>query len=154
MRTILSEVPKLVARCLFAPSLLALALELAVPPLSLLVSITCVSAIALAAFGFITANWIPLVCLATGMFLAVSGVGLAWLRGGRQILPGRMLAAQIPRYIGVKAPLYLKFLARPQTAWVRTERGRRVAATGDAIAASHATSISAVDSASSSDAAK
>jgi hypothetical protein len=87
------------------------------------------------------------------MFLAVSGVGLVWIRGGRKILPGRMLAAEIPRYIGVKAPLYLKFLARPQTTWVRTERSRRLASTGDAIAAPHATSRSSVDSASSSDAA-
>jgi cellulose synthase/poly-beta-1,6-N-acetylglucosamine synthase-like glycosyltransferase len=153
MRTILTEMPKLVIRSILAPSLLALALELAVPPLSLLVSITCASVVALAAFGFVTANWIPLVFLAAGMFLAASGVGLAWLRGGRQILPARMLAAEIPRYIGVKAPLYLKFLSRPQTAWVRTERGRRLASTGDALPAPHATSISAVDSASSSDAA-
>jgi cellulose synthase/poly-beta-1,6-N-acetylglucosamine synthase-like glycosyltransferase len=135
MRTILSEVPRLIARFLISGdvALLALALELAVPPLSLLVSISAVSGLIFAGIGFATANWWPLICLATAMGIAASGITVAWLRGGREILPGKMIFAEIPRYLSAKVPMYFRFLSRPQTDWVRTERTQPLAASASVI---------------------
>lgn len=131
LRTILTEVPRLLGRFLVtgSPALVALALELAVPPLSLLVGTTIAGAIALAGVGFARSYWLPLIYLAAALSAAILGMGLIWLRSGRQILPGKMIAAEIPRYIAVKAPMYLRFLSRPQTDWVRTERPQPLAAT-------------------------
>jgi hypothetical protein len=130
MRTILTEVPRLLARFLVtgSPSLLALALELAVPPLSLLMGISIASTAILAGVGMATANWPPLIYLASAMGAAAAGIGFVWLRSGREILPGKMVLAEVPRYIRVKAPMYLRFLSRPQTDWVRTERAKPLAA--------------------------
>ena len=126
MRTILTQTPRLVSRFLVTGSLslLATAVELAVPPLSLLIGISIFGLMVFTAIGFATANWWPLLCLATAATMAALGMGLTWLRHGREILPGRMIVAEIPRYIGVKTPMYLRFLSRPQTDWVRTERSQ------------------------------
>jgi cellulose synthase/poly-beta-1,6-N-acetylglucosamine synthase-like glycosyltransferase len=147
IRTILTEVPRLVGRFLLtgSASLLAVALELAVPPLSLLVGITSLSAVALAAFALATGNWLPFICLAIAMAVATLGMILVWARNGRDILPGKMIVGQIPKYLSVKAPLYLRFLARPQTDWVRTERARPLAASPDGIPGPHAGNFAPVD---------
>lgn len=149
MRTILTEVPRLAGRFLTTGwlSLLAMALELAVPPLSLLVGITIVSAVVFAGIGIATTNWWPLVCLAAAMIVATLGVGLAWLCSGREILPGRMVVAEIPRYIGVKAPMYFRFLTRPQNDWVRTERCKPLPTSPEGIPDPHARPFVAVESA-------
>ena len=143
MRTILSEVPRLFARFLVTGnvSLLALALELAVPPLSLLVGISAVGALIFAGVGFATTNWWPLVCLASAMAVAALGIGLVWIRSGREILPGKMIVAEIPRYISVKAPMYFRFLSRPQTDWVRTERAQPLAASAGGIPSPHSRNL-------------
>jgi hypothetical protein len=149
MRTILTEVPRLLLRLLVtgSVSLLALALELAVPPLSLLVGISAASALIFAGVGFATSNWWPLACLASAMVVAALGIGLVWIRSGREILPGKMIVAEIPRYISVKAPMYFRFLSRPQTDWVRTERGQPLAASPNGISTPHSRSVASVEKA-------
>jgi len=148
MRTILTEVPRLLARFFVtgSVSLLALALELAVPPLSLLVGITIVGALIFVGVGFATANWWPLICLASAMAAAALGMAAVWLRSGREILPGKMIMAEIPRYISVKAPMYFRFLSRPQTDWVRTER-QPLAASPDGIPNPHARNLASAPTA-------
>jgi cellulose synthase/poly-beta-1,6-N-acetylglucosamine synthase-like glycosyltransferase len=149
MRTILTEVPRLLARFVVTGSLslLALALELLVPPLSLLVGVSIVGVFLLAGFGFATANWLPLIVLTSAMAAAALGLGLVWIRSGREILPGKMLVAEIPRYISVKAPMYLRFLSRPQTDWVRTERAQPLAASTDRILSPHARKLASAETA-------
>jgi cellulose synthase/poly-beta-1,6-N-acetylglucosamine synthase-like glycosyltransferase len=149
MRTILSEVPRLLVRFLVTAdvALLGLALELAVPPLSLLVSISAVSAVIFAGVGLVTTNWWPLICLASAMAAAVSGVGVVWVRFGREILPGKMILAEIPRYISAKAPMYFRFLSRPQTDWVRTERAQPLAASAGGVPSSHSRNVGSVETA-------
>ena len=149
MRTILTELPRLLARFLVTGSLslLALALELVVPPLSLLVGITITSALMFVAVGIVTTNWAPLVCLASAMAAAALGIGLVWAHSGREILPGKMIVAEIPRYISVKAPMYFRFLSRPQTDWVRTERGQPLAASPNGISTPHSRSVASVEKA-------
>jgi cellulose synthase/poly-beta-1,6-N-acetylglucosamine synthase-like glycosyltransferase len=149
MRTILSEAPRLLARFLLTGSLslLAIALELAVPPLSFLVGVSTLGALLFAVVGFATTNWWPLVYLASASAAAALGIGLVWIRSGREILPGKMIIAEIPRYISVKAPMYFRFLSRPQTDWVRTERAQPLAASPDGIPSPHSRSFASAETA-------
>ena len=55
-----------------------------------------------------------------GVFL-ISGVLFAWIKFGRSDLPFKNLVA-IPFYILSKVPIYLKFLVKPQSRWLKTER--------------------------------
>jgi hypothetical protein len=121
--TILFEVPRLLAALLKRPSLrlLAILLELSVPPLTLLVVATTISTIALAGLSYWLGSWVPILSYAGAAALAAAGLFVVWLRHGRGILPPRM-ALQIPRYALVKAPMYLRFVTHRQRAWVRTER--------------------------------
>lgn len=102
--------------------LIALALDLCVPPLSLLVMLWVAGA-ALATvltLGFGT-TWLPAMTIygaGLGLFLAI---GLAWAGFARQDIPmGKLLS--IPLYILWKIPLYFKFLSGPESQWIRTER--------------------------------
>ncbi|GBF79289.1 glycosyl transferase [Aphanothece sacrum FPU1] len=101
--------------------LLILALELAVPPLSVLVifwlSFTSFSLIA-AIVGF---SWFPfLMFLIQGLLILVSIIG-SWFKFGQSIIPGMMLLA-IPQYLIWKLPIYLNFLQKPEINWNKTER--------------------------------
>jgi len=55
-----------------------------------------------------------------GVLMSTAILG-AWLRFGRDRLPPKFLLT-IPVYILWKIPLYIKFLVRRQTKWVRTDR--------------------------------
>lgn len=102
--------------------LLAIALELAIPPLSLLVMLwvgLTVVTVAVTLLGWVYI-W-PLIGMAiAGFFLLTSILG-AWLKFGREDLPLQTLLS-IPLYILWKIPLYFKFLRKPEAQWVRTER--------------------------------
>ncbi len=123
LQTLVSQVPRLVgaavARARF--DLLALALDLCVPPLSLLVGLWTVAAGVAMLAGTFGLRWEPFVLLALlGLSIAVSIIG-AWFKFGRTEIPAKMLLV-VPVYILGKIPLYFKFLVRPQKDWVRTER--------------------------------
>ncbi len=120
---IMREVPVLFAEALVRRNLplLALALDMSVPPLSLLM----LAAIALfgadAVFFALGGAALPLL-LSGAAVLSMSGaVLLAWWRFGRQGLRLRDLA-YAPVYALRKIPLYLKFLAGRQVEWVRSRR--------------------------------
>lgn len=100
---------------------IVLALELSVPPLSLLVMTWMgVSAIAIG-WGVLTGFWAAAIgAIAAGLFLLVAVLG-AWAKFGRKDLPLRELLA-IPFYVLWKIPVYFKFLVRPQRDWIRTAR--------------------------------
>lgn len=106
--------------------LAAMALDLAVPPLALLVLLVAV--LWLAAAGL--SQWVPAArapaaafALASAAALALAAAVLAaWLRWGRQWLSAWDLLG-IPLYVLGKLGVYARFLTRRQTAWVRTGRG-------------------------------
>jgi cellulose synthase/poly-beta-1,6-N-acetylglucosamine synthase-like glycosyltransferase len=102
--------------------LLALAFELGVPPLSLLV-LGCFGAAALsivsAAAG---ASTLPLFILTAGGLMIVGAIGSAWLRFGRDVLPLRVLLSA-PVYVVRKIPLYAAFLTGRQSRWKTGPRG-------------------------------
>ena len=135
LSTLLTQTPKLFAKGVFKlrPSLIAAAIDLAVPPLSLLV----LAAIATLATTAVIGWWIsqPGPAILVGVSLALAGIALilAWARYARDTLP-ISAALAIPGYILWKIPIYLKFVIGREKNWVRT--GRDTAPNNPGIAAS------------------
>jgi cellulose synthase/poly-beta-1,6-N-acetylglucosamine synthase-like glycosyltransferase len=123
IETVLKQVPRLLKEAIRQKrfDLLALALDLCVPPLSLLVMLwaACTAAAILA--GVWGASAVPACLLAGSGMLILLSIVAAWAFFGRAALPVQALAA-VPLYLLWKIPLYLAFLVRRQTEWVRTER--------------------------------
>ena len=123
LQTLVKQVPLLVKESVVQRrfDLLAIALELSVPPLSLLVILWLAAlgcAVLAASLGLALT---PAILLAAeGLLILVSIVG-AWAKFGRADLPLSTLLA-VPFYVLWKIPLYVAFLVRPQTKWIRTER--------------------------------
>lgn len=101
--------------------LLMMALDLAVPPLSLLIILWLVLVISAFLAGILGASWMPFILLAIAGFFLLTSIFGAWFKFGRTDLSLLTLSA-IPLYLFWKIPLYLKFLFQPQSRWVRTER--------------------------------
>ena len=103
--------------------LLALALDMCVPPLALLVLLSLVfGTLALVPLAFADSNMPWLLALINPLLLGCA-VLLAWARFGRAILSLGDLA-YAPVYALRKIPLYLKFLVRRQVEWVRSHRDK------------------------------
>jgi cellulose synthase/poly-beta-1,6-N-acetylglucosamine synthase-like glycosyltransferase len=123
LQTLLTQTPRLAAASVGQKrfDLFAIALDLSVPPLSLLVAIWVAAfAASLLAATFGT-SLIPAVFLAVqGLLILVSIVG-AWAKFGRADISGATLLS-VPFYILWKIPLYMGFILKRQTKWVRTER--------------------------------
>ncbi|KKI98906.1 glycosyltransferase family 2 protein [Prochlorothrix hollandica] len=98
-----------------------MALDLAIPPLSLLVllwgGLVALAAVSWAVGGSL---W-PLVLGAIAGLTLLGAIAAAWVGFARRELPLHKLLA-IPLYILWKIPLYFKFLIKPQSQWVRTQR--------------------------------
>lgn len=120
---IAKEGPALLLRSLakFNLGMLALVLDMCVPPLALLTLLV----LSLALAGIILASFSH--ALFPGLFgvllLIMLGVTvlLAWVKFGRSILTLASLG-YAPIYMLAKIPLYLKFLVRRQVEWVRSKR--------------------------------
>jgi cellulose synthase/poly-beta-1,6-N-acetylglucosamine synthase-like glycosyltransferase len=101
--------------------LLALALELSILPLSLLVMVWVGVMMATVGAGILGGPSWPLQIAALaggGLFLAVL---LAWVGYGRSDLRLAQLV-MVPVYILWKIPLYIMYMLKPQKQWVRTQR--------------------------------
>lgn len=123
LETLLTQVPHLLKASVRQKrlDLLAIALELCVPPLSLLVMIWAGAMGGSLLAGGMGASSIPTVLLAMeGLLISISIIG-SWAKFSRANLPVLTLLV-VPLYILWKIPLYLAFLVQPQTKWIRTER--------------------------------
>ena len=124
LEMILVEVPRLL-KAFFTTgnfAALGLALDISIPPLSLLVMTWLVSMIITwmaAILGDISLT--PAILVTIAGLLLLTGVILAWSKFGRSDLPLNNLVA-IPFYIFSKVPIYLKFIVKPQSRWLKTER--------------------------------
>ncbi len=123
LQTILTQVPRLLKTALQKRrfDLLAIALDLLIPPLSLLVMLWAFAmTVALVAtyFGITPA---PAIILSGAGAMILIAIVSAWSRHCRADIPAKVLFT-IPLYILWKIPLYFSFLWKPQTKWVRTER--------------------------------
>lgn len=123
IQTLVKQVPRLIAQAIAQKrfDLLAIALDLSVPPLSLLVMLWA-SGFGLTMTGawFGASRW-PAIALGVGGLLILLAIVSAWAKYGRTTISGRTLLA-VPFYVLWKIPLYFALLVRPQTQWIRTER--------------------------------
>lgn len=103
------------------PGLVALGLELSILPISfqgaVILGVTVLAAFA----GLLGLGWLPFYLGAMAVLSLSSAIALAWLGYGRLDLSLRDLA-QVPRYLLGKVSLYRKFVVKPETDWIRTER--------------------------------
>lgn len=102
-------------------ALAALALDLCVPPLALLALLLCLGLAAGASFLAVAGASLPLSLALGATGTLVFGVLLSWWSFGRQIVKLEELL-RIPLYVLAKVPIYVAFLWRRQTEWVRTRR--------------------------------
>jgi len=123
LQTLLTQVPKLLKAAVLKRrfDLLAFALDLCIPPLSLLVMIWVVCMGGTLFAGTLGASWMPSIFLSIEGLLIFISIASAWAKFGRDDFPVQTLLS-VPFYILWKIPLYLAFLIQPQKKWVRTER--------------------------------
>lgn len=123
LQTLTTQVPRLLKAGLQQRrfNLIALGLDLSIPPLSLLVMLwlaVAIVALGVASFG----GWnLPVVLVGVEGILLLVAILAAWMRFGRSMVPLGVLLS-VPLYVLWKIPLYLNFLVKPQTKWVRTDR--------------------------------
>lgn len=103
-------------------SIIAMALDLIVPPLALLFLLSALFALVSAVAWFMTGNAQPW-SLGVGLFvLFTSFVLIAWFKHGRNILPLMSLFAYAPVYALSKIKLYMNFFKNRQVEWVKSRK--------------------------------
>lgn len=120
---ILNEAPRLLwhsAVTLNAGSL-ALALDLSVPPLALLMLLVVLSWLTALILFVFTKSVFALALSSSTMALFAISVLLSWRTYGRHVISLPDLALAIIRAV-LKIPLYFSFLVARQSQWVRSER--------------------------------
>jgi cellulose synthase/poly-beta-1,6-N-acetylglucosamine synthase-like glycosyltransferase len=124
VHTLLTQAPRLLIAGLvrFRPGLVGLGLELAVPPLSLLIAVWAVLlAVCLVWWQGAGGSWAPAVTLMGGAVLMGGAIFAGWVKYGRRTLP-LMTLLTAPIYVAWKLPIYAKMLISREKTWVRTER--------------------------------
>ncbi len=123
---ILFEAPKLLIQGVtkFDKNLLAMAFDLSVPPLALLVALL---------FGYSTALGMVVMLFdiaqlafqitLSALFILTVSTAVAWWGWGRRIITFSTLLL-VPVYVISKIPYYIKFLFKRQKAWNKTERDK------------------------------
>jgi len=120
---ILSEAPDMFKQAIAHRNigLLAMAFDLCVPPLALLV-VFLVGLIVLTGIASLSGlSVLPFQVALFSMILLGSSILLAWLGWGRKIISISTFLV-LPVYVLSKVPHYLKFLWNRQKNWVRTDR--------------------------------
>jgi cellulose synthase/poly-beta-1,6-N-acetylglucosamine synthase-like glycosyltransferase len=102
--------------------LLAMAADLMVPPLALLVQLQLGLALLAALAWWLGAGALPLLVSAGALALLVLSILLAWRLAGRDIIALSELLLTAPAYALRKLPMYAAFLWRRQSTWVRAKR--------------------------------
>jgi len=124
LNTILTQVPPILKAALEKKSinLLAFALDLSIPPLSLLVLLWfSLTTLSLLTWILGVTTFFPFFILMLGGLFIVSSILLSWAKFARNEIPLSTLLT-VPFYIIWKIPIYLSFLLRREQKWVRTER--------------------------------
>jgi hypothetical protein len=102
--------------------LLALALDLAVPPLSLLVVLICTMLGITSLSAFLGSTFAPLIISAASLLGLSVAIVLSWLTFGRDVLAAAALLS-VPYYVSRKSLLYWRIMTgRKTTHWTRTYR--------------------------------
>ncbi len=102
--------------------LVAMGVDLMVPPLALLVGLLALTAALSVLLAFLGGSAAPGWISLAGLGLVAVGVAVSWARYGRETIPFRYLLL-VPLYVLWKVPLYAAFLlGRRERKWQRTER--------------------------------
>ncbi|MGF1492360.1 MAG: glycosyltransferase family 2 protein [Microcoleaceae cyanobacterium] len=127
LQLILSQAPRLVKAALRQRSwkLFVMALDLSVPPLSLLAMVWLSMLFLTTLAGIIGLGWQAAILATIEGVLFLAATFLAWFKFGQEQVPLKTLL-QIPLYILWKIPLYFKFVSKRQKEWVRTDRDTTV----------------------------
>ncbi|MFS2112791.1 glycosyltransferase family 2 protein [Herbaspirillum frisingense] len=123
LSVIQSYVPRLLLQSvkLRHAALAAMALDLSVPPLALLVMLVCVTWGLSLIVAVILGVVLPLGLASVLMIALAAAVLLAWSGFARGVINlGQLLGAFV--YVARKVPLYFKFLFNRQVEWVRSKR--------------------------------
>ena len=126
MGVIASHGPRLLWWALTKRQLLlaAMALDVCVPPLTVLAILLMLALAAALALVFIGSSAAPLWLALVANSMAAIGILLAWWRFGREIVSlSELLAAAA--YLLNKLPIYARLVTGRQTEWVRTKRDDR-----------------------------
>jgi hypothetical protein len=122
---ILNDAPRLLVKgfASLQGGLIAMALDLTVPPLALLSLLALAVWIASAIFYVLSGVEFPLLAVSTALALLLLAVLLSWARYGRGIISLASLMSA-PLYAAWKIPLYARFLVSRQVEWVRSRRDK------------------------------
>lgn len=123
IEVILSEVPKLLwsSICKRSLSLFVISLDILIPPVALLASITLLHTGISGLIYYFTAFSVSLMISVSVLSAFFVAIGVAWFRHGRMIISlGDLMFAVF--YLAKKIPVYLQFLYARQTSWVRAKR--------------------------------
>lgn len=123
LQTLLTQIPKLFLAAIRQKrfDLIAIALDLLVLPISLLVML-CLFSFSLAlSISTLLNIWLPTLILGIEGLCIIIAITSAWFKFGHTTLPARSLLT-IPFYMIWNLGIYLSFLLKPQKIWVRTER--------------------------------
>lgn len=103
-------------------SLLAMALDLFIPPLSLMAMFLLLCLILSACLSFVSMVFSPLLLTVSNLLLVFAATIIVyWCVYGRQVISLSQLLL-VPYYIFLKLPIYLKFVFNRQSEWVRSKR--------------------------------
>ena len=101
--------------------LFAFALDLCIPPLSLLVLLLALTEV-ITLFGFAAMGLAtPFIVSSSALGCLAVSIGAAWWRFGQGAVSLRELAA-VPAYCLLKIPSFVRFFVKRQIGWIRTER--------------------------------
>jgi cellulose synthase/poly-beta-1,6-N-acetylglucosamine synthase-like glycosyltransferase len=101
--------------------LFALAIDMCVPPLALLMLLVLALCCISLAMALLTTNLMPWLLVFFPLLVLVFGILFAWTKFGSSIITLRELLS-VPLYILGKVSLYIKFLVKRQVEWVRSNR--------------------------------
>ena len=124
---ILKNVPRLLVQSVAHGNLglLALTLDLLIPPLSLLALLVVVMFVVTSVAALIGLSAASLVIAAFNLVIFAAAVTLAWAKFGRDVLPGRFFL-EIGPLLWRRIRLYGGLLlGRTASQWIRTDRGDR-----------------------------
>ncbi len=104
-------------------NMLAMAIDMCLPPLALLVLIITMLSMVGLLMTSVTQQLLPWSSVLIDALLVAVTVMLAWYKFGRNIVKSSELL-MVPFYIATKIPLYAKFVFKRQSEWVRSKRDK------------------------------
>jgi len=124
LATLTEELPGLAAKAITSgdPALIVLTMDLLIPPTALYFLVLAVTVVTSLAAAAVWPVWRMAAQLSgvSALFFCLA-IGLAWFRFGRHLLSARELATT-PIYALWKVPVYLAYLLKRRSGWVRTKR--------------------------------